>query len=396
MMVTTLTQPVAPRPLSGETNLRREFRLLTDVAFSDQASISDLLTDPALDWDYLMEAARCHGLIPVLAPLLLRQVSSVPQRVRFELQEASRRALEGTLALSGELVRVLRSLNQAQVECIPFKGPALAADLWGNFTLRQSMDIDLLVRPSQVAQAVEVLRACGYMPEPEYGWQKLLPRAVELQLKKPGMPPLELQWGVTPKCFAVDLPIEACWQRVRAAEFGGEPTLAFVTQDLLLILCIHGWKHAWNRLLWIADVARLMRKSTTLDWTALSARAEACGTEGILLLGVVLAQKLFGVSLPPEIENAVREKRQIANLADESIRYMQDLTQPSYTGWHRYMLAARERRSDRIRHISRFLSTPGVGDWNRVPLPKFVTPLYRFVRLARVGQVAAQYAFRRT
>ena len=88
-------------------------------------------------------------------------------------------------------------------------------------------------------------------------------------------------------------------------------------------------------------------------------------------------------------------RSQITSLADESIGYMQDLTQPTYTGWHRYMLVARERRIDRIRHVSRFLLTPGVGDWDAVQLPKFVTPLYRLVRLARVGQVAAQYAFRR-
>lgn len=395
MTATIMAQTVAPRLQTGERKLRREFRLLTEVAYNDQANISGMVTDPALDWDYLLAAAKFHGLIPALAPRLLRQVSSVPERVRFELQEASRLALEGTLALSGELVRVLRNLNNAQVECIPFKGPALAANLWGNFTLRQSMDIDLLVRPAQVGQVVEVLQSSGYMPQSEIGWQKLLPRAVELQLKKPGMPPLELQWGIAPKCFAVDLPIGACWQRAQHAEFGGQPTLAFAAEDLMLVLCIHGWKHSWNRLLWIADVARLIRKSPTLDWTALTTGAKACGTERILLLGVLLAHKLFGFSLP-QLEITARATPEIARLADESIRYMQDLTQPSYTGWHRYLLLARERRADRIRHISRFLFTPGLGDWDSVRLPKFVTPLYRLIRLARVGQVAAQYAFRRT
>jgi hypothetical protein len=393
MTTTALPRPSARLLPPRQNGLRREFRLLAEVAYDEKANISELLSDPALDWDYLLAAAKFHGLIPVLAPRLLRQLTSVPERVRFELQQASRRALEGTLALSGELVRVLRNLNAAQVECIPFKGPALAAELWGNFTLRQSMDIDLLVRPAQVGQAVEVLRSCGYTPESD--WKRLFPRAVELQLKKAGMPPLELQWGVAPRCFAIDLEIDACWQRTQSAEFGGQPTLAFAPEDLMLILCIHGWKHSWNRLLWIADVARLVRKSTTLDWTALTARARASGTEGILLLGTFLAQKLFGACLPGEIADRALSAQQITSLADESIGYMQGLTQPTYTGWHRYMLVARERRIDRIRHVSRFLLTPSVGDWDAVRLPKFVTPLYRLVRLARVGQVAAQYAFRR-
>ena len=393
MTTTALPRPPARLLPPRENGLRREFRLLAEVAYDEKANITDLLSDPALDWDYLLAAAKFHGLIPVLAPKLLRQLTCVPERVRLELQQASRRALEGTLALSGELVRVLRNLNAAHVECIPFKGPALAAELWGNFTLRQSMDIDLLVRPAQVGQAVEVLRSCGYTPESDC--KSLLPRAVELQLKKTGMPPLELQWGIAPKCFSVDLEIDACWQRAPHAEFGGQPTLAFAQEDLMLILCIHGWKHSWNRLLWIADVARLLRKSTALDWTALITRAKASGTEGILLLGALLAQKLFGVTLSNEIADRALSAPQITSLADESIGYMQNLTQPTYTGWHRYMLVARERRIDRIRHVSRFLLTPGVGDWDAVQLPKFVTPLYRLVRLVRVGQVAAQYAFRR-
>ena len=152
MTTTALAQPLLSPVQPRETNLRREFRLLAGIAFDEKANAGDLLSDPAMDWDYLLAAAKFHGLIPVLAPTLLRQVTSVPERVRFELQEASRRALEGTLALSGELVRVLRNLNAARVDCIPFKGPALAADLWGNFTLRQSMDIDLLVRRAQVGR----------------------------------------------------------------------------------------------------------------------------------------------------------------------------------------------------------------------------------------------------
>ena len=202
-------------------------------------------------------------------------------------------------------------------------------------------------------------------------------------MKKPGMPPLELQWGIAPKCFAVDLEIDACWQRAQPSEFGGQPTLAFAAEDLLLILCIHGWKHAWNRLLWVADIARLIRKSTTLDWTALRLRARNSGTDGILLLGLLLAQKLFGVTLPCEIVTETLGATQTARLANESIRYMQTLAQPTYTGWHQYMLGARERRGDQIRHISRFLLTPGIGDWDAVRLPKFVSPLYRLVRLAQ-------------
>src|SRR5689334_6496275 len=119
MTTTALPRPSARLLPPRQNGLRREFRLLAEVAYDEKANISELLSDPALDWDYLLAAAKFHGLIPVLAPRLLRQITSVPERVRFEVQQASRRALEGTLALSGELVRVLRNLNAEHVECIP-------------------------------------------------------------------------------------------------------------------------------------------------------------------------------------------------------------------------------------------------------------------------------------
>lgn len=395
MPAASLTQRSRIGSVPPKAELSREFRLLVDIAFDEKANLGHLLPDPALDWNYLMEAARFHGLVPIVAPRLLRQVSSVPERVRLELQEASRRALEGSLTLSGELVRVLRTLNADEIECIPFKGPALAAQLWGNFTLRQSMDIDLLVRPAQVERAVKALQSCGYSPDGNSSWRKLLSSAVELPLKKTGMPILELQWGIVPRCFAVDLEMDACWQRSQSAEFGGQATSAFSPEDLLLILCIHGWKHAWNRLLWLADVARLIRNSPALDWHALWLRAKSCGMENILVLALSLCRKLFGLALPAELEEAVATSPTITGLADESIRYMQGLTQPTYTGWHRYLLLARERPVDRIRHLFRFLFTPGVGDWETIRLPQFVSPFYRMIRLARLSQVAAQYAFRR-
>ena len=145
---------------------------------------------------------------------------------------------------------------------------------------------------------------------------------------------------------------------------------------------------------WIADVARLLRKSTALDWTALTARARTSGTESILFLHAPRAQAFWS--------RAARRGRGLCSSCVENRHSCRRIDRlhagsplspliPDGTA----TCSSRERRIDRIRHVSRFLLTPGVGDWDTVRLPKFVTPLYRLVRLARVGQVAAQYAFRR-
>lgn len=205
------------------------------------------------------------------------------------------------------------------------------------------------------------------------------------------MPPLELQWGIAPRQFSVDLDMNAMWPRTILAEFGGQPTRGLTTEDLLLVLCIHGWKHAWNRLLWCADIARLIQSRAEIHWIALQERAKAAGVERILTLGLTLADELFDLALSREVPTCTTTQA----LAAESIAYMQELSQPTYVGWHRYLLLARERQGDRLKHSYRFLLTPGLGDWDTVRLPQVVAPFYPIVRLARVGQIAAQYAFRR-
>jgi hypothetical protein len=53
--------------------------------------------------------------------------------------------------------------------------------------------------------------------------------------------------------------------------------------------------------------------------------------------------------------------------------------------YFRLMMRLRERRADRLRFLTRLTFTPGPGEWEAVRLPKPLFPLYRLVRLARLG-----------
>ena len=62
-----------------------------------------------------------------------------------------------------ELVRAFtRSLEQAGIPSMPFKGPALALQLYGGLECRQFKDLDLVVPPDKAVHAAEILRAMGY------------------------------------------------------------------------------------------------------------------------------------------------------------------------------------------------------------------------------------------
>ena len=65
--------------------------------------------------------------------------------------------------LTAELVRLTGLLKAAGVEAIAFKGPVLAAMAYGSIELRQFVDLDILVRQSDLPRIAEILTAEGYL-----------------------------------------------------------------------------------------------------------------------------------------------------------------------------------------------------------------------------------------
>lgn len=103
--------------------------------------------------NHLLCAAWTDGLWPLAVPrpIRLRLVA------HFALAQVAQRALFQELA-----DRVLAALAPAVEPVVLLKGGALAPMLYPSLALRPMSDVDILVRPEQLAQAVRRLEALGY------------------------------------------------------------------------------------------------------------------------------------------------------------------------------------------------------------------------------------------
>src|SRR5437660_933015 len=106
----------------------------------------------------LLAAARRHGLQPLLHRALLAAEARLPAprlpALQWaELQQYVRQDAMRNLRLSGEVARLARLLQRDGITAVPYKGPAMAAALWGSPGVRQCADIDLLVLPEEVERA---------------------------------------------------------------------------------------------------------------------------------------------------------------------------------------------------------------------------------------------------
>src|SRR3954447_16895853 len=151
-----------------------EFQLLLFCARSLPASgpIMRLVDESAIDWAKLLALAHQHGLRPLLLQSLKAVCwDAVPASVRLELEGFCKANAQKNLLLALELLRLLHSFYENEVPVVAFKGPILAQAVYGDLSLREFCDLDLLVRVQDLVNAEHILLAGGYtaqFPDRDY------------------------------------------------------------------------------------------------------------------------------------------------------------------------------------------------------------------------------------
>jgi hypothetical protein len=297
------------------------------------------------------------------------------------------------LRLSGELLSLTRSLAAEAIVAVPYKGPTLGEHLYGNLALRQSGDLDLLVRRKDVSRARAILLERGYRPRHTLaagGEEFMIRSRYSEELDRPDGMTVELHWAFTNGDVALDLGLEELIPNLRALPLGGGSVAMFGDEDLLLILCVHGSKHRWDRLEWLCGVGELLRRSAQeLEWDRVLKRASALGVRRMLLLGVLLAKELLDAPTPERIVLRARSDRAVRTLAAEVPRhFLADTIDGDDAGnlaTDLFRLQLRERPRDRLRFVWYRLTTPSRPEsWSAVPIGKHWLPVHGFLRPFRV------------
>jgi hypothetical protein len=360
-----------------------------------QARIGALLRRPG-DWHRLLRAAERHKLVPLLARHLDGGAGEVPEEVRRRLRVAAFDSAWRTLVVADELLELLLELEARGILAVPYKGLALAAQLYGNVALRPPGDLDLLVRRADVAAARALLLERGY-----YARHPVSGGAAAFMLRSrygeifdhPVRETVELHWGFADAGIGLSLDLEALEPHLEVVSLGGRSVPAFGREDLLLVLCVHGAKHRWDRLEWFCGVAETVRSSPALRWDALLERATALGVRRMLLLGLLLAHDLLEAPVPGAVLRQARADAATARLAAGVPAILE--SEPLGAGavslpTDLWTLQLRERWRDRLRFVWYRLATPSQPErWAALTIGARVVPLHGFVRPFRLALRAA-------
>ncbi len=344
------------------------------------------------DWDRAFETAKSHRLVPFVMYALTRAGAEVPQATVSRLMHRCVEvALRSNRALE-ETARLQQALLGAGVRSFAYKGPALAARAYGNTSWRDSVDLDLVVEPGRIADAIAVLQREGYRLPPGMSVRRALTvhtahGQLHMDPVDPTMPGgVDLHWRWSNPSVDWSPPIGSLFAHATVLEAGGVSlTVVDATHELLLQL-LHGARHQWRSIEWLLLVKALLRRPE-LDPSLLLERS-VLGIRGrrAVLIGCELARLVFAADLPPVIDAAIEADLSIAAMARAMAAALvsSDTMLPRD---HRLLRASLDGKRDLARYwiVSGLAPTPREAEWVR--LPEFAIPLYWPVRLLRLATV---------
>jgi hypothetical protein len=350
------------------------------------------LVEGDLDWTRLIREALRHRITDLLYRSLRE---SCPDEVPEALLDALRVHVEQNAArartLADELLAIVAECEGRSVTVIPFKGPTLAALAFGDFRLRTYGDLDLMVREQDVPEISDVLTARGYdrddvqdppLPEHLEAAYRRYERQIVFVRRRDGVV-IEPQWAVTTRMLAFAVDYEALRARAAPIDFEGRRVMSYALEDLLLLLCIHGIKHYWCELRWVADIGALIDARPLMDLELCLRRAEAQGCGRVVLLGLALSQAVLGTVLPGPVRRRIDGDSVCRDLVAETIDglFREDYVPPQPLLLTSYRMRVRERLRDRALWVWRTIFTPRVPHFGLVRLPPALSFLYYPIKI---------------
>jgi len=355
----------------------------TDPAASDRFRG---LLQKGLDWGSVVANANRHRLSAVLFDSIEYAAADLVSVEELRpLRENVHAAGVTSLVLVGELLRVYQLFDNAEISIIPYKGPILATLACGNFARREYSDLDFALPQRLIPRANTLLQEAGCRPlfdprEAHAGENNFAPgQYAFLSVKSDIL--IELHTERTLRYYPAPFDFQDLTSRLIPVEIAGQTLRTFSVEDTLVILCVHGAKHFWERLSWILDIARLI-EARQVDWNLLATIAARMESTRVLQLGLFLAHDLFGCSVPDSVLMAARSDRHVRSLGAQVCEQFAAQSETSLSLWSRSLFRVRSRDQfwQGLRHTLRLGMSPTESDRQTLQLPRYLAPLYVIVR----------------
>lgn len=278
---------------------------------SEQRQLAEEILGGPVNWIELFNLSQRH----LVTALLYRGLTSggldgnMPADIRKRMHDSAAKNLARNMQKRSSLLKILNRLERQDIETVVLKGNALVHTIYHDESLRTFTDIDLLIPRSSLPAAKAVMIELGYRLA-----TGIYPVADELNEEQgcewtyvdgDGVI-VEIHWDLLDRQSPFSTDPAALIERSVPFLLDGRPVQALTVEDELVHLCIHQFKHHWQRLRDICDINEIASQ-TEVDWSAVLERSRESGADKCMLYTLMFAKDILDSPVPsPVIEQLWR------------------------------------------------------------------------------------------
>ena len=396
-MQNTLNTDLHGSSLNTKDKLSTELRFLvncckTNPSKEDIEKIHSCLS-LITDHKSLITAATQHGILPLVYKTLKNLYEDHPDTGSTFLNELKVQYMQiaqRNILMSAELLRIMKLFEENGIKALAFKGPTLSQMAYGDITLRQFGDLDILIQKKDRSAMMALLIQEQYIPEIDLKKETKetffkCVNVIGLHKRSTGIR-VEIHWELLSRNYAIDWEEKSLWDKQESVKINHKEIPVLPLEQQLLYLCAHGAKHLFERLEWVCDIDRSIKADPDINWQHLLNEAEKLGIKRMLYLGLALSQQFFGLELPEMIQQKIEQDKALPGLISKVIEINFSKTSQegkSYSSF-RLLWNMRENLSDQLRFAWRGLFAPKFDDFKFIQLPRHLAFLYPVVRPYRL------------
>ena len=271
--------------------------------------------DGKIDWQTVLNRSWWHRI----RPLIFRHLGAQPAgRVPAAFLEVLRGQASELEQRNRQLIQTLHHIAElfedASLRLLVFKGPTLATDAYGDLSLRECGDLDLLIHPDDFPQVKDLLTSHGFTCLWDQVASDRKRQLFACEFQRDGIE-LDVHWDLAPGWHNYSVDFGHLWGSGQPFSPNCQLARKLQPEDAMEVLCMHGTRHWWERLRWICDIAELVNSGIIRDWDRVEATAIEARCHRSVWLGLWLASDLLDAKLPPEVQSKLERSPVVKQLA---------------------------------------------------------------------------------
>ena len=262
----------------------------------------------AIDTQDIIEHAQKQGILPIVYKRL-KSIDNIPNDLLSKLKIRYMQIAQKNILMSAELIKIIKLLETNNIKAIAFKGPTLAQLAYGDITMRQFGDLDIIVEEKNLDKVGQILSSKyrALLPLSILKNNICIQTAKDFSFISNTDIHIELHWRLFEKKYNITSFSEIFHHQYSFININNQKVNTLPTDILLVYLCLHGAKHQFERIEWIVDIDKLIC-TDSINWKNVIQYVKNSHSNKPFYLGLAISSHLFSTPLPKDFIYKIQDK----------------------------------------------------------------------------------------